>query len=56
MNLMMTLGIFVSVSLCTSLCMFTVSNAFAHFLSDSYSALWRPWIVEVFFDLVADVV
>ena len=27
MNLMMMLGMFVNVSLCTSLCMFTVSNA-----------------------------
>ena len=50
MNLIIVLGMFVSVSLC----MFTISNALL--MSYSYSAFWRPGIVETFCNLVAYVV
>ena len=55
MNLMMMLGMFVSVNLFITLFMFTIKHI-AHVQNYNYSALWRPWIVKIFFDLVANVV
>ena len=51
MNLMMVLGMFVSVSLDINLCMFTVSNALL-----ISKATATGLVVETFCDLVADVV